>query len=159
MLVGQYPQQQMNAPGYPPRRSPQAPSNIRCYRCTGDHLVKDCPEPPPPRRLPLVDRFCDGCCLEHLPKDCPTRLSSAHATEAKASINYIEVIPSPHEDEAEADRRSLNVITRSQSKKKMTTLENKEPQTETPVKKKRGRKGENQRKRVRILLMNFFNVF
>ena len=48
MLVGQYPQQRMNAPGYPPRRSPQAPPNIKCYRCAGDHLVKDCPEPPPP---------------------------------------------------------------------------------------------------------------
>ena len=130
----------MNAPGYPPRRSPQAPPNIKCYRCAGDHLVKDCPEPPPPRRLPPVDRFCDGCCLEHLPKDCPTKLSIAHATEAKASMNYIEVIPSPNKEEAEADRRSLNVITRSQSKKKMPTLENKEPQTETPVKKKRGRK-------------------
>ena len=68
------------------------------------------------------------------------RLSSAHATEAKASVNYIEVIPSPHEEEVEADRRSLNVITRSQSKKKMTTLENKEPQMKMPVKKKRGRK-------------------
>ena len=87
-----------------------------------------------------MDRFCDGCCLEHLPKDCPTRLSSAHATEAKASVNYIEVISSPHEEEAEADRRSLNVITRSKSKKKMATLENKEAQMETPVKKKRGRK-------------------
>ena len=87
-----------------------------------------------------MDKFYEGCCLEHLPKDCPTRLSSAHATEAKASMNYIEVIPSPNEEETEADRRSLNVITRSQSKKQMTTLENKEPQTETPAKKKRGRK-------------------
>ena len=92
-----------------------------------------------------MDKFCEGCCLEHLPKDCPTRLLSAHATEAKASINYIEVMPSPHEEEAEADRRSLNVITRSQSKKQMTTLENKEPQTETPAKKKRGRKPRSRR--------------
>ena len=67
-------------------------------------------------------------------------LSRIFATEAKATINYIEVIPSPHEEESKTDRRSLNVITRSQSKKKMVTLENKEPQMETPVKKKRGRK-------------------
>ena len=40
------------------------------------------------------------------------RLSSAHATEAKALVNYIEVTPSPHEEEAKADRRSLNAITR-----------------------------------------------
>ena len=37
MLVGQYPQQRMNALGYPPRQSPQTPSNVRSSRYEGAH--------------------------------------------------------------------------------------------------------------------------
>ena len=53
-------------------------------------------------------------------------------------LKYIEVILSPNKEEAKADQRSLNVITRSQDKKTSTVLENKEVQTKLLIKKKRG---------------------
>ena len=56
------------------------------------------------------------------------------------ALNYIEVIPSPNKKEVEVDIRSLNVITQSKGKKDATILENKEIQTDLPIKKKRGQK-------------------
>ena len=78
-------------------------------------MVKDCPEPPPPRRLPPIDRYCDGCAVDHLPKDCPVRASISQTPGPKTVLNYIGVIPSPHHEEVEADNRSLKVVTRAQS--------------------------------------------
>lgn len=102
-------------------------------------MVKDCPEPPPPRRLPPVDRYCDGCAVDHLPKDCPVRASIGQTTRPKTVLNYIDVIPSPHHEEVKADNRSLKVVTRAQSQALQTQSENKQVQTES-IAKKRNRK-------------------
>ena len=115
--------------------------NPKCYRCGGNHLVKDCPEPPPPRKLPPVDIFCEGCCLDHLPKDCPIRNASA-----QSGVNYIGVVPSPHPAEAEADRQSLNVITRAQSRKNAAAAPDVVGhKADQKVKKKRARKPRSRR--------------
>ena len=136
----QYPQQMQQSQGYPSRKFQQAPPKLKCYRCGGNHLVKDCPEPPPPRRLPPIDRFCDGCAVDHLPKDCPVRAFISQTPGPKTVLNYIGVIPSPHREEAEADNRSLKVVTRAQSRALQAELEHKQVQTEPVAKKKRSRK-------------------
>ena len=59
MLVGPMPPYlQRSSQQYPSRRSAPSSSGIKCFRCGGDHMVKDCPEPPPPRpRLPPIERY------------------------------------------------------------------------------------------------------
>ena len=117
MLVGPMPPySQRSSQQYPPRRSAPSSSGIKCFRCGGDHMVKDCPEPPPPRpRLPPIERYCEGCCVEHFPMDCPSKSLNTPAPGPKTFLNYIRVVPSPYRSEAEADQRSLKVVTRSQS--------------------------------------------
>lgn len=131
MLVGPYQQ----------NRNQQAPPNIKCYRCEGNHLITDCPEPPPVRRLPpVVDRFCEGCCWDHLPKDCSVQNVHTSTPGSNTVLNYIGVVPSPHLAKAKADRRSLNTITRSQNQKNVAKASNAhESKTDQKVKKKWGR--------------------
>lgn len=107
-------------------------------------MVKDCPEPPPPRRLPPVDRYCDGYSIDHLLKDCPVRASISQLSGPKMVLNYIGVIPSPHCDEEEADNRSLKVVTRAQSRVNADS-ESKQVQTEPVTKKRRSRKARSRR--------------
>ena len=65
---------------------------------------------------------------------------------SSSNVNYIEVVPSPHPAEAEADRRSLNVITRSQSRKNEAGMSKANaPKADQKVKKKRGRRPRSRR--------------
>ena len=63
--------------------------------------------------------------MDHFPKDWPVRAANAQAHAPKTVFNYIGVIPSPHKEEAEAARRSLNVVTRAKNRGNVVTLENK----------------------------------
>ena len=129
---------------YPMRRAMPPPATIsKCYRCgASDHLVKDCPEPPPPRQaFPPIERFCVGCSMDHLPKDCPTRQGTSTSQAPKTSLNYLDVVPSPLSSENEAETVSMNVVTRAQSRKEAETKDETKPQgVEEPKGKKRRRK-------------------
>ena len=83
--------------------------------------------------------------MDHLPKDCPVREIISQTPGPKTVLNYIGVIPSPHREEAEADSRSLKVITRAQSCANLAGLEHKQVQTESLAKKKRSRKPRSRR--------------
>ena len=54
-------------------------------------MVKDCPEPPPPRpRLPPIERYCEGCCVEHFPMDCPSKPTATSAPDQKLFLTTLE---------------------------------------------------------------------
>ena len=107
--------------------------------------MKDCIETPPLRQFSPIDRYCEGCGLEHLPKHCPVRATLDQTSGPKTGLNYIEVIPSPNLEEAEADYRSLKVVTRAQTHVNPTGSEHKQAQTEPLAKKKRCRKARSRR--------------
>ena len=84
--------------------------------------MRDCPDRklatvPRNPKFPPVERYCLGCCDEHLPKDCLLRPEEITSTKPKASLNYVEVVPSPTTSETETDAVPLRVITRSQVQK------------------------------------------
>ena len=54
--------------------------------------------------------------MEHLPKDCLVRREELSKQVSRISMNNIEVIPSPNNSDAEAERASLNVVIRAQSR-------------------------------------------
>lgn len=43
---------------YPPQRT--SPASIKCYRCSRNHLVKDCPKLAPPRKRLPPKCYCKG---------------------------------------------------------------------------------------------------
>ncbi|KAH7297202.1 hypothetical protein KP509_26G058600 [Ceratopteris richardii] len=57
---------------------PQAPRGS-CFRCQGDHFIRDCPHPPSPSQgqVITIQAFCPECGKDHLPRDCPRNPSSA----------------------------------------------------------------------------------
>ena len=59
---------------YPQRRAIQASPGVKCFKCQGDHLMRDCPElVPQQQKSPPIERHCVKCCSEHFPKDCPSK--------------------------------------------------------------------------------------
>ncbi|KAH7295271.1 hypothetical protein KP509_27G040800 [Ceratopteris richardii] len=57
---------------------PQAPRGS-CFRCQGDHFIRDCPRPPSPSQghAITIQACCADCGKDHLPRDCPRNPSSA----------------------------------------------------------------------------------
>ena len=105
---------------YPQRRAIQASPGVKCFKCQGDHLMKDCPESvPQQQKFPPVERHCVKCCVEHLPKDCPSKRRGAINSNqgATTSLNYLETIPSPNTSETDTERMPLNVVTRAQHRR------------------------------------------
>ena len=95
------------------RRNPG--QNGACYRCAGDHFIRDCPiefskkgnrEPPWPRVL----RYCGGCGIDHLSRDCPSKLKEM-GTQGKATLHYVELVEELEENET----IPLRVVTRAQA--------------------------------------------
>ena len=83
------------------RRNPG--QNGACYRCSGDHFIRDCPieasekgnrEPPWPRVL----RYHGGCGIDHLSKDYPNKPKET-GTQGKAKLHYVEIIKEIEENE------------------------------------------------------------
>ena len=77
--------------------------NGACYRCAGDHFIRDCPieasekgnrEPPWPRVL----RYCGGCGIDHLSRGCSNKPKEI-GTQGKATLHYVEIIKEPEENE------------------------------------------------------------
>ena len=86
---------------YPPRPYAQQSKPRRvlrpCYRCQGDHLVRDCPLDPAntgnnvPNMIPNVEQnlnqapqgYCIDCGRKHLFQDCPQHLDR----KGKATVN------------------------------------------------------------------------
>ena len=63
-------------PPMQPKRTPASPLGP-CYRCGGEHLIRDCPELAQPRQtnaglVPALTWFCVDCGIKHLISDCPT---------------------------------------------------------------------------------------
>ena len=59
---------------YPQQRAIQASPGVKCFKCQGDHLMRDCPESvPQQQKFPPLERHCAECCSEHLPKYCPLK--------------------------------------------------------------------------------------
>ena len=52
------------------------------------------------------------------------QLALVSVSSRSTALKYLKVIPSPHPAEAEADRRSLNVVTRAQSRKNAVVAPN-----------------------------------
>ena len=124
MLMGPNPYPRNMPPGRKYTPPPQS-SLIICFGCGGNHYVRDCPDRklatvPQNPKFPPVERYCLGCCDEHLPKDCLLRPVEITSTKPKASLNYVEVVPSPTTSEIKIDVVPLRVITRSQVQKKLT---------------------------------------
>ena len=133
--------------------------SLSCFHCGGDHWLRDCPEKPimsyKGKKLPLIERYCAGCCVDHLPKMCPRKPAPAPAANVRPNqaLNYIEVIPSPFAEEEEKDRASLRVVTRAQAHKKMGKTDlnhsqttDKQPRKQSP-RKIRSRKGKKSKSR------------
>ena len=48
---------------YPQRRAIQASPGVKCFKCQGDHLMRDCLElVPHQQKFPPVERHCMKCC-------------------------------------------------------------------------------------------------
>ena len=66
-----------------------------CFRCHGDHWIRDCPyeiadkggarEPAWPR----VPRHCIACGIDHLAKDCPSKPATS-VLPPKTTLNLVE---------------------------------------------------------------------
>ena len=115
MLLGPGPKKFSSYPRRPP------PPGIKCFKCTGDHWARDCPQAPtgPPRpRFPPIERHCVKCCGEHFPKDCPQKtMANLPPNQPTIGLKLIDVITSPVWFEHENERISLQVITRAQATK------------------------------------------
>ena len=127
---------------YPQRRAIQASLGVKCFKCQGDHLTRDCPEwVPHQQKFPPLERHCAECSLEHLPKDCPSKPRGAANPNqgSTTSLNYLETIPSPNTSKTETKKVPLNVVTRAQHMKnaEAQTDLNQETQKETKPKTKR----------------------
>ena len=53
--------------------------------------------------------------MEYFPNDCLMKFDLVPISSPNTSLKYIGIIPSPHKDEGEIDRCSLNEIIRSKS--------------------------------------------
>ena len=98
-----------------PNPGAQAPPGP-CYRCHGDHWVRDCPVPAKDVNsdvIPLI-RYCVDCGIKHLVQDCPVQAEK----KKKATLNYVEVIPSSSQPSSSSEVEAivpLKVITRAQA--------------------------------------------
>ena len=105
---------------YPQQRAIQASLGVKCFKCQGDHLMRDFLESvPQQQKFPLVERHYVKCYSEHLPKDCPSKPREAANPNQRptTSLNYLETIPSPNTFETETERVPLNVVTRAQHRR------------------------------------------
>ena len=105
---------------YPQRRAIQASPGVKCFKCQGDHLMRDCPElVPQQQKFPPVERHCVKCCSKHFPKDCPSKPREVVNPNQgpKTSLNYLETIPSSNTSKTETERVPLNVVTRAQHRR------------------------------------------
>ncbi|MCO5585805.1 hypothetical protein L7F22_039737 [Adiantum nelumboides] len=96
-----------------------------CYRCQGDHLLKDCPVKPTnvANNAPHPGQHantnsgkeyghCDDCGVKHLFQDC-----SQHPTKkGKATVNIVEVLTSSSGSESEKTI-PIKAVTRAQAQK------------------------------------------
>ena len=112
------------------KRPPNAPLGP-CYKCGGDHLIKDCPYPRQPRPcnvssvVPALTRYCLDCGIKHVVPDCPLNPDK----KAKATLNIVETIPSTSEQENE-EVAPVQEITRAQRKLNPETQQSEEDESE-----------------------------
>ena len=85
-----------------------------CYGCGGDHWYRDCPdrkEKPP--EIPPIMRFCIDFAIKNLIQDC----SSNPKFKGKATLNYVEIIPSSSFSSSKSEHIvPVKVINRAQAK-------------------------------------------
>ena len=118
---------QQQRSGQIPQQRPyqQQARKLECFRCAGDHFVRDCPYDKPPlnqsigttQQFSTVPQYCKGCAIEHLSKDCPDKPVVTTAPVGKIGLNLVEIIPSPTSSETEPELGNVpvRVITRNQA--------------------------------------------
>lgn len=80
-------------PAYPPRPYAAAPPQPMgpCYKCGGDHRIRDCPR----NDIVRVNCFCSDCGTTHMIVDCPNNPN----LKPNPTINVLSTIPSSGSEE------------------------------------------------------------
>ena len=100
-----------------------------CYKCNGDHLMKDCPiavvrEHCPRTDIVRVNAYCTKCGISHFIADCPNHPDK----RGKTPLNMEKPILSPVGSENETIV-PIKVITRAQTKQQKESLKGEENKT------------------------------
>ena len=81
-------------PIYNHKEMPKATkSEVKCHKCGGNHLMKDCPH----TEIVRINTYCLGCAITHLIPDCPKNPN--RIDKATKSVVGVVTLPSSSEND------------------------------------------------------------